>query len=81
MMGMLLESGCARAIRREWAVAIQAEFVSRLDELSVIAGAVDIVATEASDSTAVHNALDEVISLHAILVRSAVGEIIKISCA
>ena len=34
----------------------------------------DIVASEAGDAAAVHHALDEVVALHAVLVRGAVGE-------
>ena len=37
-----------------------------------------IVATETGDSPAVHHALHEIVALHAILVRGAVREIVKV---
>ena len=56
------------------AVAIQANLVHRLAQLRVISGAVHVVAIEARDAAAVHHALHEIVSLHAILVRGAVGK-------
>jgi hypothetical protein len=72
VMRMFFERSGARAIQREWPVAIQAELVSRLSQLRVVVRAMYVVATEAGDPTAVHHALHKIISLHAILVSRAV---------
>ena len=56
-------------------MAIQAEFVGRFSQLRVIVGAMDVVAVEAGDPAAVHEALDEIIALHAVFVGGAVGKV------
>src|ERR1700722_9686977 len=73
-MSMLLDGGGAWAVERKRAVTIEAKAVGGLAQLRVIFGAVNVVATEAGDAAAVHHALHEIISLHAIFVRGAVGE-------
>ena len=45
-----------------------------LDQVGVVLGAVHIVAGETGDAARVHHALHEIVALHAILVRGAVGE-------
>ena len=62
----------ARTIPRIGAMAIETKFVCWLSELRVILRAVHIVAVETGNASAVHNALRKIISLHAVLVRSAV---------
>ena len=74
VMGVLLERCGAGAVERHGAVAIETEFVSRLSKLSVVIGAMNIMASEAGDPSAVHQALHEVIALHAILMSGAIGE-------
>src|ERR1700735_5394892 len=71
---MLLDGGGARTVQRKRAVTIEAKAVGGLAQLRVIFGAVNVVATEAGDSAAVHHALHEIIPLHAIFVRGAVGK-------
>src|SRR5580698_2309414 len=76
-MGVLLDRGRARAIRRHRCVTIETEFVGGLPQLRIVIGAVNVVATEAGHSSPIHYALHEIISLHTVLVRSAVGEMRK----
>ena len=42
--------------------------------MGVIFGAVNIMATETSDATAVHHALHEIIALHTVLVRGPISK-------
>ena len=58
-------------------MTIQANLISRLSQLRVVRRAMHVVAGGAGNPVAIHYALREVVSLHAILVRRAVGEIIK----
>ena len=76
VMGMLFERGRPRAIRRTRAVARKAELVlaDGRAQLRVVGRAVNVVAAEARYAPPVHHALHEVVPLHAILVRGAVGE-------
>lgn len=60
-------------------MTIQAKLIRRLAELRIISRPVHVVTIEASYSAAVHNALDEIVSLHAVFVRGAIREIIEIS--
>ena len=55
-------------------MALQAQHVRRLQQIGVVRGAVHIVAAEAGDAARVHQALHEIVALHAVLVRRAVGE-------
>lgn len=71
---MLFERGRVRPIGRARAVAIKANLVRRLYELRVVLGPVDIVACEAGESAPVHHALHKIVSLHAVLVRGAIGK-------
>lgn len=75
VMGVGFERGRVRAVEGLRAVAIEAKLVGGLAELSIVAGAVSIVATEAGNAAAVHQALYEVVALHAVFVGSAVREI------
>jgi hypothetical protein len=74
VVGVLFDRGGARAVERERAVAVEADLVAGLAELRVILGAVNVVTAEAGDAAAVHHALHEVISLHAVFVGGAIGE-------
>ena len=74
MVRVLCESRLARTIPRAGAVTIQAYFIGRLTKLRVIFCSVRIVTIKAGNAAAVHHALDEVIALHAVLVRRAVGK-------
>ena len=77
MVRVFLESSGVRAICARRAVAIEADLLRGLSELSVVRGPMYVVARRTGDSTPVHHALRKVISLHAILVRGAVREIIE----
>jgi len=77
VMGVPIDCGRVRTIGCRWAVAIQANLVGRFSELGVVRGAVNVVTGVTSNSATVHDALRKVISLHPVLVRRAVGEIIE----
>src|SRR5579863_2010284 len=81
VMRVFFECGCAWPIRRERAVAIEAEFVGWLDELCVVVRPVHVVATEASDPTTVHHAPDKIVALHSILMRRSIWEVVEIGRA
>src|SRR6266853_271037 len=71
---VLLDRGGARTIRRLWAVALQTQHASRLQQVRVVLCAVHIMTTEACDAAGIHDTRGEIIALHAILVPRAVGE-------
>ena len=56
----------------------QAELIGRLPELRVSASTVHIMAIETGDSAPVHDALNEIVTLHAIFMRRAVGVVQKV---
>lgn len=78
MVRVLLQSGRARSIGRHRTVTLETKLIGGLAELRVIPRSMRVVAIEAGDSTPVHYALNEIIALHAILVRGAVGKVEEI---
>ena len=74
VMSVLFDSWRVRAVRRIRTMAIEAQRVRRLPQERIVVRTVRIMATEASDAVRVHQAGYEVVALHAILVRSPVGE-------
>src|SRR5580692_184526 len=76
-MRMFLESCCSRTVARAELVAVQANLIDRFAELYIVLRAVHVVAIETGYSAAVHHALDEIVSLHAVFVRGTVGEMSK----
>ena len=77
MMCVLLQRGGMRPIRRRRPMAIQANLIRRLPQLRIVFRAMHVVAGGASDPMLVHHALGKIVSLHAILVRRAVGKIVE----
>ena len=57
------------------AMAGQAHRIPRLAQHCLVFRAVRIVATETRDAARVHEALDEIVALHAVLVSGAVGKV------
>ena len=55
-------------------MALKAHDTGRFQEIGIVPRSMDIVAIEARDSARVHDAGHEVIALHAILVRGAIGK-------
>ena len=78
MMRVFFEGGGVGSIRGRRAVAVEADLVRGFSQLRVVLRAMHIVAGGTGDSTPVHDALHKVIALHAVLVRGAVGKIVKI---
>ena len=79
VVGVLLKSGGMRTVRRRGAVAVQTELGWWFPELRVISRAVHVMTIETGYPASVHDALHEIVALHAVLVRGAIGEIIEIS--
>ena len=71
---VLLDAGGMRPVLGIGAVASQAKRVAGLAHHRLVVGAVRVVATEAGDAARIHQALDEIIALHAVFVRGAVGK-------
>ena len=78
---VLFDGRGPRAIQGKWAVAIQAQVVGWFSQLRIVFRAMHVVATKTGHPTAVHHALNEIISLHPVLVRRAIGEVCKRSLA
>ena len=74
VMRVLLDCRRVRTIRRIRAVTIEAKNVRRLPQEPIVVRAMHVVATEASDAARVHEAGNEVVALHAVLVGSPIGE-------
>ena len=72
MMRVRLNGGGAGAVRRIWPMTLQAHHVRRLQKVRIILCSVGIMAMEATDSVRVHGALNEIVALHSVLVRSAI---------
>ena len=73
-MRVLLDAGGMRPILGVGAMTGQAHRVARLAQHRLIFRAVRIVATETRDAARVHEALNEIVALHAVLVRGPVGK-------
>ena len=73
-MRVLFESRCPRTVARAGLVAVEANLLDGLAELRVVVRAVDVVAIEAGYAAAVHDALHEIVSLHAVFMRGAFCE-------
>src|SRR5579864_9288155 len=54
-------------------MTVQAELIGRLSELPRISGAMHVMAVETGYSTPIHNALNEIVALHAVFMRRAFG--------
>ena len=74
VMGMLLDRRGMRPILSVWPVTCQAHSARGLSQHGVILRTVRIVATETGDPPRVHQTGREIVALHAVLVRRAVGK-------
>src|SRR5579862_3186338 len=80
-MGVIFESGGTRAIRTVRGVTAETERRRGLSELRVILRAVRVMARRTRDAPSIHHALDEIVALHAVLVRRAVGIVREVALA
>src|SRR5262249_18334810 len=78
MVCMSLDCCGMGTVRGRWPVAGKTKLVRRPDQIGIVGRAVHVMATEAGDSTPVHDTLNKVITLHAILVTGPVGEMHKV---
>jgi hypothetical protein len=56
-------------------VTLKTHDIRGLQQIRIVVGPVDVVTAIATDAVRVHDALDEIISLHAVLVRRAIGKV------
>ena len=77
VMSMLFESGGVRADRGAWPVTLETEEAGRFQQIGIIVGPVNVVAAKAFYSAGVHQAGDEIVALHAVLMGRAIGEVSK----
>ena len=68
MMGVCLNRYRMRAVLAIGRVTTHANLARRFSEQSVIISAMRIVARKASDAARVHKTLDEIVTLHAVLI-------------
>ena len=78
MMRVRFQRGFMRSVWKIRTMTVHADLVRGLDELRVVSRSMHIMAIEACDVVPVHHALHEIVALHAVLVRRAVREIVKI---
>jgi hypothetical protein len=55
-------------------VACDAKLLDGLDEVGVVGRPVNVVTTEARDTSRIHDALDEVVPLHPVFVPGGIGK-------
>ena len=77
VMGMRLDGRCMRSILSIRPMTCRADLLGWLYKHGLIVGTVRIMATRARDASRVHQALHEIIALHAVLMRCPVGEMRK----
>src|SRR5580704_12124999 len=75
MMGVLLDRCRMRSILRIRSVAAETKAIALLAHNPRIVGPVRIVAIRAGDAARIHQARDEIVPLHAVLVRGPVREV------
>lgn len=81
MMRVGFDACGVRPIRRGWAMAGEADLIRGFDQVRVVFRTVHVVATEASHTAPIHQALDEIVSLHPIFVRRSVGKMHEVCLA
>jgi len=72
---MSFQAWSMRTVRGIGSMAIQADCIGGLPKHRRVRGAVHVVTAEAGHPTGVHQALHEIVALHAVLVRGAVREV------
>ena len=75
VMSVGLDRFRMRTVRRSRAVAFETKNVRQLQQIRVVLRTMNIVATETGDAAGVHDALHEVVALHPVLVRRAIGKV------
>src|ERR1700722_10656334 len=77
VMGMRLDRRCMRSILSIRPMTCRADLFDWLYQHGLVVGTVRVVAIRARDTSRVHQALHEVVALHAVLMRCSVGEVCK----
>jgi len=78
VMSVRLDRRSVRPVRRSRAVTLQAENICRLQQVGIVPGAVNVVATETTHAVRVHGALHKIVALHAVLVGGAIGKEVEV---
>src|SRR3954462_11309785 len=66
MMRVVFDRDAMRSIGRRWSVTVETDHSGRLPELRIVVRAVCVVTGGARDAPLIHEALDEVVALHAV---------------
>src|ERR1700730_15381205 len=72
MMRVLLDGLRVRSIWEAGTVAVQADDTRRSNQLGVVRGAMHVVTTETGDASRIHEAGDEIVSLHPVFMARTV---------
>lgn len=75
MVGMRFDANAARSIGGLRPVAFQTHPVARLDQVGVVFRPMRVMTGSAGNTSSKHQALHEIVTLHSILVSSAVSEV------
>ena len=75
VVGVFRESRGVGAVGRRRPMTVQAELVDGLSELGIVFRSVYIVTGSTGDAVLIHDALNEVIALHPVFMRSSVREV------
>jgi hypothetical protein len=74
VMRMRFDRHRSRTIRRIRVMAFETQHIRGLQQIGIVFGAMHVMATEAAHPMRIHRALHEIIALHPVLVRGAIGE-------
>ncbi len=77
MVRVRLNSGCVRTVGGVRPMALKAQHVCWLQEIGVVVRAVHVMAAKTAHAVGVHLARNEIVALHPVLVRRAIGEMCK----
>ena len=75
VVGVRFDRGRVRTVLCIGSVAVETDVLGRLPQNRVVLRAMHVVAAEASDASRVHQALHEIVALHPVLMRCAVGKV------
>src|SRR5262245_24880937 len=77
MMRVRFQRRRSRAVRRAGSMTRQTQLTRGLDQVGIVARAMNIMAAEAGDSAPIHQALHEIVALHSIFMGCSVREMSK----
>src|SRR5690242_14074411 len=75
VVSMRFERRRSRPVRRHRSVTVEAEFIGGLAQLRIVISAVYVVTGRTGYPVAIHDALHEIIPLHAVFVRRPISKV------